>query len=346
MRKVNKILKTKIVFFYSSVKNKELFHIQRFYHIDIELIKNLGYTVFESNKIFDFCFFWKYDIAFIYFYRLGLLPAILSNLFFKKVYFTGGIDSLEQSTTVHKEYVVQKIFFKLCHLFSDMSILVSSSDENNVKKIYHGKLPKRTCLSFHTIDIEKFVYTDLSKKENIFTTIAWMESIGNIKRKGVDKALIVFKYLIEKEEYADAKFYIIGKEGEGSDYLRKLCMDMKIVDNVIFTGSIDEKLKIDILIRSKYYFQLSTFEGFGIAAIEALAAKNIVIHSGNGGLKETMKDYGIKVDIFSDLDEQIDSIYDQLINFNKELLDRAQKHINDNYSNIRRQKDFEKIFTN
>lgn len=334
------------VIFYSSVKNKELFHIQRFYHIDIGLIKSLGYSVYESNRILDFLCFWKYDIAFIYFYKFGLFPAIISRFFKKKVYFTGGIDNLEQSTTVRKNYLLQKIFFKLCYIFSDNCILVSTSDENNVRKIYRGKLPQRTCLSFHTIDVEKFITVDLSEKQNAFSTIAWMENIENVYRKGVDKALTVFRYLTEKEEYSDAKLYIIGKEGEGSDYLKKLCVDMKMSDNVIFTGSIDEELKVDILKRSKYYFQLSTFEGFGIAAIEALAAKNIVIHSGKGGLKETINDYGIKVDIDRDLEKQIDSIYDQLLNFNSEQLAIAQKHVQDNYSNIRRQKDFEKIFKN
>lgn len=335
-------MKNKIIF-YSSVKNKELFHIQRFYHIDIEILKNMGYSVFESNKIFDFCFFWKYDIAFIYFYKFGLFPAVLSMLFHKKVFFTGGIDGLEQSLTTKKDYILQKIFFKLCYLFSNMCILVSSSDETNVKRIYNGKLPKKTCLSFHTIDIEKFVISDLSRKENIFTTIAWMESIENVYRKGVDKSLKIFKALTQISEYADAIFYIIGKEGEGSDFLRKLCTEIEITDKVVFTGAIDEERKIEILQRSRYYFQLSSYEGFGIAAIEALALKNIVIHSGKGGLKETMKNFGITIDIDGDLEKQTNFIYDKLSNFNHVQLTKGQKHIEVNYSNITRQKDFEKI---
>ena len=334
------------VIFYSSVKSKELFHIQRFYHIDIELIKRLGYCVYESNRIFDFLCFWKYNIAFIYFYKFGLFPAIMARFFLKKIYFTGGIDSLEESISVGKDYVLQKIFFKLCYLLSNNCILVSKSDENNVRKIYNGKLPKRACLSFHTIEVERFVNAELSKKQNIFLTIAWMESVGNVYRKGIDKALIVFKYLTEKKEYSEAKFYLIGKEGEGSDYLRKLCVDLKISEKVIFTGSIDEELKIEMLKLSKYYFQLSTYEGFGIAAIEALAAKNIVIHSGNGALSETINDYGIMVDIESDIDQLVNYIYEQLSNYNYKQLDIAQKHVQDNYSNIRRQKDFEKIFKN
>ena len=148
-------MKNKILF-YSSVKYKELFEIQRFYHIDIELLRNLGYEVYLSNQISDFLCFWRYNLSFIYFYKYGLFPAIISRLFGKRVYFTGGIDDLELGVSGYKKYKIQKFFFKLCYFFSTKCILVSKTDENNVMKIFKGKLPKRTCLSFHTIDIEKF----------------------------------------------------------------------------------------------------------------------------------------------------------------------------------------------
>lgn len=334
------------VFFYSSVRDKKLFNTQRFYQIDIDLIKNLGYEVHVTNRIADFLFFWKYDISFIYFYRKGLFPAIISKLFLKRVFFTGGIDDLNESTTTPKNYFVQKVFFKLCNLISNNSILVSTSDQDNVRKIYNGKLPKNTSLSFHTIDVEKFIIDDDVKKDFFFTSIAWMESIGNVKRKGVDKAIYLFKMLIERMGFLDAKFYIIGKEGVGSDYLKKICVELGISEKVIFTGSIDESLKIDFLKRSKYYFQLSTFEGFGIAALEALSSRNIVIHSGKGGLNGSIGNNGIIVDLKKDLNYQVEDLLKQLSEFNLDKLKTASIEVYKNYSNIRRQRDFEIIFKN
>lgn len=331
------------VIFYSGVKDKELFHIQRFYYIDIELLKNLGYNVYESNKISDFLYFWEYDIAFIYFYKIGLFSAIIAKFFCKKVFFTGGIDNLDKKTTSFKSYCIQNIFFKLCYFFSDMCILVSISDQDNIKKIYNGKLPRRTYLSSHTIDVEKFLCNEMQQKQNIFTTIAWMQKKENVFRKGVDKAITIFKLLTTKEEYLDSKLYIIGKEGEGSEYLKELCKKMNISKKVIFTGSIEENLKINILKQSKYYLQLSSYEGFGIAALEALSAKNIVIHSGNGGLKDSIKDFGIKVDLKNDIEKQVESIYEQLVNFDLKKLEIAQKYVESNYSNNKRQIDFQKI---
>ena len=340
------IIKNNKVLFYSSVKNLESFETQKFYQIDIELMRNLGYHVQVTNQVLAFFCFWNYNISFIYFYRKGLLVAIISRFFGKNVYFTGGIDDLNKNTTTYKNYIKQKIFFKLCNLFSNRSILVSLSDQDNVKDIYSGKLPKNIDLSFHTINLELFYVNDLSTKECIFTTIVWMESIENVKRKGVDKALFVFKQLTEKDPYFDSKFFVIGKEGIGTEYLRGLCNELNISKKVIFTGSIDEKLKIHYLKKSKYYFQLSTFEGFGIAALEALASKNIVIHSAKGGLKESMKNYGLILDINESIVEQMDNFYDQLSNFNIDKLSAAYDDIYSCYSNISRQKYFEGILKN
>ena len=61
-------MKNKILF-YSSVSNIELFETQKFYKTDISLLKSLGFDVSVTNRIIDFLFFWKYDLAFIYFFR-------------------------------------------------------------------------------------------------------------------------------------------------------------------------------------------------------------------------------------------------------------------------------------
>ena len=75
---------SKKVLFYSSVNDKKLFNTQYFYKTDIMLLKKLGYHVKTSNKISDFIYFWKYDIAFIYFYKYGFFAALIARLFLKK----------------------------------------------------------------------------------------------------------------------------------------------------------------------------------------------------------------------------------------------------------------------
>jgi glycosyltransferase involved in cell wall biosynthesis len=171
-----------------------------------------------------------------------------------------------------------------------------------------------------------------------------MESKENVIRKGVDNALFLFKKITEKESFSNSRFYIIGKTGAGTEYLKELCVDLNILDKVIFTGIIDESEKINYLKISKYYFQLSIFEGFGIAALEALAAKNIVIHSARGGLKDTIKNFGVIVDLEKPLKTQFDYLYSQLSSFNNDILISAYEDINKCYSISTRKKYFINTF--
>jgi glycosyltransferase involved in cell wall biosynthesis len=273
-----------------------MFSIQSYYRNDILILKALGYEVLLSNTFWDFFCFWKYNISFLYFYRYSLIPAFLSKLVRKKVYFTGGIDYLDKNFATKKQCRLQAFFFRLCNFFSDGSILVSSTDVENVSALYGGKLPDNCRIGFHSIDVESFVFEgNLHEKKNQFCTIAWLANIDNMYRKGVDKAVKLFAEIVKLKP--DSLFYIVGTKGEGSDYLLSLIQELNIQNKVIYLGSISESDKITLLKECKYYFQLSTYEGFGIAAIEALAAGCLVIHSGRGGLKDAVGEYGFQVDI-------------------------------------------------
>ena len=106
MKKDNK----KTVLFYSSVKTKKMFSIQSYYRNDIMILRDLGYRVRLSKSCWDFVRFWRYSIAFVYFYRYGFFAALWAKLLGKKAYFTGGIDYLEPSFATPFQRYVQALF--------------------------------------------------------------------------------------------------------------------------------------------------------------------------------------------------------------------------------------------
>lgn len=328
----------KKVLFYSSVKDKSLFKIQQFYQIDISILDSLGYSVYTSNSISDAFFFWRYDFVFAYFYRYSLFVAFVAFLFGKRTYFTGGIDSLDRYISKGRSYQIQKYFFICCYLLSKKCIIVSRADWNNVKNVL-GKRDAKLVYSEHTIDVSLF-NGDI-KKEKSFITIGWQGTVGNVQRKGIDIALRIFKKLKETVFFEDYIFYIVGKEGCGTPYIKKLIDEYGLTNAVILTGAISEKDKIQLLCRSKYYMQLSRYEGFGVAALEALCAKNIVIHSGKGGLANRIYRYGIKFDIDQEFNLSYADLQKSLSYFNCKNLDMAVNEIRAYYSNERRKSDFE-----
>lgn len=334
----------KRILFYSSVSTLELFETQKFYKIDIDILTELNCAVKPTNKITDFLFFWKYDMAFIYFYKFGFFVSAIAKFFCKKVFFTGGIDDLDENFASASRFQIQKLFFRLCYLFSDKCILVSSSDSQNVRKIYNGVLPKKVVMSFHTIEVEKFLCNDISQKGVDFTTIAWMGNEANVIRKGVDLSLKLFSLLLKNySEYKHSKFIIIGKKGSGTSYLEALSDELNISDRVVFTDEVDEQTKVDLLKKGRYYMQLSKYEGFGIAATEALAAQNIVINSGRGGLTDSVGKYGVLVDIDLDITKQLVELHERIQSIDYGFLKAGEQYVVANFSYNLRKNDFKKI---
>ena len=302
------VMGKKSVLFFSSVKTKKMFSIQSYYRNDIIILKELGYDVHLCNSILDFACFWRYSVAFIYFYRYGLLAAMFAKLFRKRVYFTGGIDYLEPSFATPRQRLAQAVMFKICNCLSNTSILVSSSDCRNVAALYGGKLPRNCRLCYHVIDVARFLYTpDVQKKHGQFLLVAWMQNIDNVCRKGIDKAVKVFKAI--PGQHPESRLILAGPSGEGSEYVTSLVNKLGLGDSVTYLGPITEEHKIRLMKESRFYFMLSTYEGFGIAAVEALAAGCCLIHSGRGGLVDAAADHGIKVDI-NDMDSIISKCLD------------------------------------
>ena len=285
----------KDVLFFSSVKTKKMFSIQSYYRNDIKILKELGYNVHLSKSYWDYLCFWRYSVAFIYFYRYGLFAALFAKLFRRRVYFTGGIDYLEPSFATPRQRRLQAVLFRLCNMLSDRSILVSSSDCRNVAGLYGGRLPENCTLSFHAIDVARFLYTpDVPKKNGQFLLVAWMQNIDNVFRKGIDKAVMVFKII--HDSHPESRFILAGPSGEGSAYVLRLVDGLGLGGCVKYLGPITEEHKIRLMKESRFYFMLSTYEGFGIAAAESLAAGCRLIHSGRGGLTDAAASHGVKVD--------------------------------------------------
>lgn len=333
----------KRIIFYSSIKDKSLFNTQKFYQIDILILKDLGYNVILSNKIMDAFKFWKYDIVFGYFFRYSFFFILIAKIFGKQSYLTGGIDALDLNYAGKKAYYIQKIFFKLCYWITTKCIIVSREDLKHVEEIV-GNNKSRIAYSEHTIDTSVFTGgRKLSEKERNFVTVGWQGTEGNVKRKGIDKALILFSSLKQKQEFVNSKILILGRNGSGTLFLQRLIEKLGLKDSVIITGEVSEEEKISYLKNNKYYFQLSDYEGFGIAALEALIAGDIVIHSGKGGLNNHIYDNHIKVNIDDDVTAQSEAVYQQLINIDTEAIEKSAIDCLQYYDNCRRKDDFKRI---
>ena len=165
----------------------------------------------------------------------------------------------------------------------------------------------------------------------------------NVFRKGVDKAVMIFNELVQLDpEY---RMLIIGPKGEGSKYIQNLIYKLKLEDKIKLTGSVNEKDKLKALMQSEIYLQISTYEGFGIAALEALACRNLVVHSNKGGLRESIGKNGLIIINYNDYLIIAKNILEHIKNpATKNKIIGGMNHVKDNYSYLNRFHDFKNFF--
>ena len=334
-------MRKKIVLFFSSVKSKDSFKTVQFYNIDINILKDLGCDVVLSNRVSDAICFWKYDFVYVYFYRYGFFVALIARLFGKKAVFTGGIDSLNQKNRGTKDYRIQKLFFRLCYRVCNISIIVSKTDLENVRAVISNT--RKIAYSEHTIDVNRYNASE-GLKQKIFVTIGWT-ALSSIERKGIDKSITVFAELVKHPEFSDYTFVLVGTPGDGIGYLKQLIKDLHVSDKIVIKGNVSEDEKIHLLERAKYYFQLSLFEGFGLAALEAVCAKDILIHSGKGGLSNPIYKDEVLFDIDKDLISETESLYHRLIDFDTSIIEDTYQKVCESYGNERRKKELGEILS-
>jgi N-acetyl-alpha-D-glucosaminyl L-malate synthase BshA len=165
---------------------------------------------------------------------------------------------------------------------SDVVTAVSNDLKKTTNRLF--KIKKDIQVIYNFIDIEKYDNTHDQKcnriaiakpNERILTHISNFRPV-----KRVEDVIQIF-YEVQKE--IPSKMLLIG---EGPDRIKaeKLVNKLKISDDVLFLGNSSEVTKI--LCYSDIFLLPSQTESFGLAALEAMAAKTAVISTNTGGLPE------------------------------------------------------------
>ena len=165
---------------------------------------------------------------------------------------------------------------------SDVVTVVSNDLKKTTNRLF--KIKKDIKVIYNFIDVEKYDNMHDQKcnriaiakpNERILTHISNFRPV-----KRVEDVIQIF-YEVQKE--IPSKMLLIG-EGPDRTKAENLVNKLKISDNVLFLGNSSEVTKI--LCYSDIFLLPSQTESFGLAALEAMAAKTAVISTNTGGLPE------------------------------------------------------------
>lgn len=245
-----------------------------------------------TNRLGDV---WRspYDGLVCYFYSYSAAAALLARLRGKPVVATGGAEQVFRSMAPNiLTFLARLLLFAFTLLFANRILATSSTDYRQMRKV--GWFRRSAIgLSFHgadavgRIDPANFA---LQRSLGSLVTICGMDTAENIRRKGLLRAIDLLARV--RERHHDARLVVIGRT-TCAHLARDYAAGLSCEDAVDFVGYVSEEEKIRLLLASRYYVQLSEYEGFGIGALEALAMGCQVVHSNVGGLRDSIAEYGL-----------------------------------------------------
>lgn len=211
---------------------------------------------------------------------------------------------------------------------SDVVTTVSESLLQDTLRLFNIKKEIKVIHNF--IDFEKYPeidhddcqrHTIAAENERIIT------HISNLRP--VKRASDVIKIFYKIQQKLPAKLLLVG-EGPDREMIENMAKDLGIFESVLFLGNSHEVNKL--LCYSDLFLLPSQTESFGLAALEAMAARTPVISTNSGGLPEVNVQgvTGFLSDVGDTEDMAKNGIYilediDRLAQFKQSAQEQAQK---------------------
>ena len=124
----------------------------------------------------------------------------------------------------------------------------------------------KTYVSLNGVDLNKFKPINLRKEYDAI----YLGRV-HIQHKGLDKLLLAWKQIVRKQPKAT----LVLAGGFESERDKKLIFNLidklSLKSNVIVTGFIEDEEIVQLLNKARVFISLSTYEGFGLTILEALA---------------------------------------------------------------------------
>lgn len=283
------------------------------------------------DKIRDTYDLMSFDLIHAHYWLSGLVGRKLSNEFNKPFVYTS------HSLGVFLEgYNKERVDCEKLIMDSSNKVTVSSTYEKTAILENYKIEPSK--LELITPGVNKEIFSpDLAvKRENIFL------SIGRIQEQKGQIKILKFLNNFRKINNDFLCYFVGGPSGKlGNEYLEELksfVSEMNLNSNVEFLGSLPQSNIKKLMNKSKLLIHASTFETFGLIAIEANSMGVPVLTINEGSLSEIIEN-NINGYISENL---VDAGVNRYVH---KILNDSKKYEEIMYSCIEKSKDFDWIYT-
>jgi glycosyltransferase involved in cell wall biosynthesis len=144
---------------------------------------------------------------------------------------------------------------------------------------------EKVFITSNGVDLDKFRPLNLKKEYDVI----FLGRV-HILHKGIDRLLLVWEKVVHK--HSKAKLVLVGgfESDRDKELVFRLIDRLNLRNNIIVTGFVEDEEIVQLLNKAKIFVSLSTYEGFGLSILEALACSLPTIASNLKVFHELHKD--------------------------------------------------------
>ncbi len=253
----------------------------QFYAQDLAILRDMGHTVDVATRVHQLR---PADLYFVWWWTWAFQPMALAAVLRRPVVITGVFDdwAFDARPAPHRWLMRQAL------ARADANVFISELERDVVTRRFDVRAPSFIPL---TVDTDRYRPSD-APREPLLLTVGWLTA-GNAERKGIPLVLRAAAQL--RARHPALRVVVAGAHGDGLPGLVALARELEIADITSFPGAVSDEEKVRLMQRCAVYLQPSGFEGFGLAALEAMACGAPVVASTGGALPEVIGDGGLAV---------------------------------------------------
>lgn len=272
--------------FFAPLEDRSAFEYNQFYAQDVRILRELSSELVLATNWSEIP--WDCDAYFVWWWTWAFLPLAKALRRRRPVVITGVFDLDNPDGGYHDRPPYQRAAMAAALCGAHRNVFVSHLEYGRVPQV----LPTRgACYAPLVVDGDLHPYCD-RPTGSFLLTICWLES-ANAKRKGVD--LAISAHALALARHPDLELLIAGAPGSAVPELERLVRSVHSEHRVRFLGRVSHERKVRLLQTCRAYLQPSNFEGFGVAAAEAMACGAPVIASRRGTLPEVLGENAIYI---------------------------------------------------
>lgn len=159
-------------------------------------------------------------------------------------------------------------------------ILLYAAAQRSSILLADSQATRTDLLRFYRLPAEKIrvvplgvdpVFFELGRRRRIETRERYILSVSTLHpHKNLDRLIHAFADF--RRSHAEFRLVVAGLRGFHAEALERLCASLGVADAVRFTGWIERQELYELFVHASAFLYPSTFEGFGLPVLEALAA--------------------------------------------------------------------------